>query len=102
MYPRRRDQSWLCTALVGVKTIALSLSQAFPGEKSLPDYGSQLSSQDQIKGVPFPPWSIVSDGLKIAAMKRREGSGQSREASKKKKNTTSFQPDKLCQDKTFG
>ena len=42
-----------------------------------------MSSQDQIKGVPFPPWSIVSDGLKIAAMKLREGSGQSTEASKK-------------------
>ena len=70
------------TALVGVKTMALSLSQAFPGENSLPDCGSQPSSQDQIKGVPFPPWPIVSDGLKIATMKLREGSGQSSEDSK--------------------
>lgn len=70
------------TALVGVKTMAPSLPQAFPGENSLPDCGSQPSSQDQIKGVPFPPWPIVSDGLKIAAMKLREGSGQSTEDSK--------------------
>lgn len=56
--------------------MALSLSQAFLVKNLLP------SSQDQIKGVPFPPKPIVSDGLKIATIKLREGSGQSPEASK--------------------
>lgn len=79
--------------------MALSLSQALPVENSLPDHGSQPSSQDQIKGVPFPPWPVVSDGLKITAVKLRQRSGQSMEASK---TTSSFQPDKLCQNRTFG
>lgn len=62
--------------------MALSLSQAFPAKNSLPDNGRRPSSQDQIKGVPFPPKPIVSDGLQITAIKPREGSGQSTEASK--------------------
>lgn len=80
--------------------MALSLSEALPVQNSLPDNGRHSSSQDQIKGVPFPPKPIVSDGLKITAIKHREGSGQSTEASKKYRQ--SFQPDKLCHDKTFG
>lgn len=51
-------------------------------KNSLPNNGRQPSSQDQIKGVPFPPKPIVSDGLEIRAIKPREGSGQSTEASK--------------------
>lgn len=49
---------------------------------SLPDNESQPSSQDRIKGVPFPPKLIVSDGLEIIAIRTREGSGQSTEARK--------------------
>lgn len=51
--------------------MALSLSQAFPVKNSLPDNGREPSSQNQIKGVPFPPKPIVSDGLKITAIKLR-------------------------------
>lgn len=80
--------------------MALSLSQAPLVRNSLPDNGRQPSSQDQIKGVPFAPQPMVSDGLKITVIKPREGFGQSTEASEK--SSQSFQPDKLCQDKTFG
>lgn len=61
--------------------MALSLSQVFLVKNSLPHNGSQPSSQDQIKGVPFPPKPIVSDGLKIKAIRPRERSRQSTEAS---------------------
>lgn len=80
--------------------MALGLSQASLVQNSLPDNGRQLGSQDQIKGVAFAPRPMVSHGLKITVIKPREGFGQSTEASEK--YSQSFQPDKLCQDKTFG
>lgn len=70
--------------------MALSLSQAPLLQNSLPDNGRQPSSQDQIKGVPFTRKPMVSDGLKITAIKPREGFGQSTEASEK--YSQSFQP----------
>lgn len=44
--------------------------------------GASPAAKIRLRVVPFPPKPIVSDGLKIIAIRLREGSGQSTEASK--------------------
>lgn len=82
--------------------MALGFSQAFPVRNSPPHNGTQPSSQDEIKGVPFSPRPIVSDGLEIAIIKPRELPGRGLGRAQREKYSQSCQAHRVCPDKTSG